>query len=148
MAKNTIRTSTDTLSAGVADLDVFDDLQKRQNAGIDVPISGPDGKSLGFSIRVAGPDSDLQRQAEEDIVNERIERQDGSSMKAADLAEARLRALARVTLGWGEFRRGGAVYPYSYENAVKLYRDLPFIRDQINAKAGSRAAFMKPSVEG
>jgi hypothetical protein len=133
---------------GIADLDMYADLQTRQNEGIDVPIKGPDGSLLGFSIRVAGPDSALAQQAEEDIVNERISREDGSSMNASALAEARLKGLAKVTLGWGEFKRGGAIYSFSYENALKLYRDMPFIRDQINVRAGSRAAFMRPSAEG
>ena len=55
---------TETAVEGPIDLSGFDDMVQRQEDGILVPIKGPDGRSsLGFSIKVAGPDSEKAQEA-------------------------------------------------------------------------------------
>lgn len=130
------------------DLAQFDDLQKKQEAGIDVEINGPDGKPLGFSIKIAGPDSERQRKASEEIMDERLLSDSAAPANAADLTRARVQGLAKSTISWTPFKLDGGEYAYSEENAQKLYVRFPWLREQVEAKAGRRAAFMKPSDEG
>lgn len=127
------------------DLADFDALQASQEEGIDVAINGPDGKPLGFSIRIAGPDSERQKQASEDIVNERLNSGDASPATASDLMSARIRGLAKSTISWTPFKLDGGEYKYSEDAARRLYLRFPWMREQVEAKAGKRAAFLKPS---
>jgi hypothetical protein len=43
------------------DLSRFDALQVAQEAGLEVEIKDPNGKKMGITIRIAGPDSTRQR---------------------------------------------------------------------------------------
>lgn len=50
------------------DLASLDAAIKKQDEGIDIDIKGLDGKSpLGFSIKVAGPDSERAAKAHDEI---------------------------------------------------------------------------------
>jgi len=128
------------------DLSSVDAAVKRQEEGILVPILNMDGKtSLGFSIRIAGPDSAKAKAAQEELADELIERGSTERLKASEIGARGVRYLAKVTLGWEpQVKLDGAVLPFSEANALKLYQRFNFIREQIDVKAGQRADFLKP----
>ena len=127
------------------DLSSFDGMVQRQEEGILVPIMGPDGKSpLGFSIRVAGPDSARAREAQEELADELIEQEVATRLAARDMADRGFKYLSKVTLGWEpSIKLDGAELAYSEENAEKLYRRFNFVKEQVDRAAGSRARFTK-----
>jgi len=131
--------------AGGLDLSRFDAMQVAQEEGLDVEIRGPDGKKLGFSIKIAGPDSVRQRQAIEKMASERLEANDPTPLSAAELFDRQTRGLAIATISWSEFKLDGEVYKLTEENAYKLYTRFPFIRDQVADRAGRRSAFFASS---
>jgi hypothetical protein len=149
---------TETAAEGPIDLSGFDDMVQRQEEGILVPIKGPDGRSsLGFSIKVAGPDSEKAQEALDAIQAELVEQASLESASARDIAQRRLRYFAKVTLDFVPDKRtdgtvpdvaiklDGAPLPFSEENAAKLYQRFRFIYQQVQTKADTRAAFLTSS---
>jgi len=127
------------------DLASFDEMVQRQEEGISVPIMGPDGKSpLGFSIRVAGPDSSRAKEAQEDLADELIASENLTRLQAREVAERGLRFLAKVTLGWEPaIILDKQELAFSEENAIKLYTRYNFIKEQVDRAAGNRTRFTK-----
>src|SRR5262245_41152977 len=130
------------------DLARFDAMQTAQEAGLDVEIKGTDNKKLGFTIRVAGPDSTRQRKAIEKMAQERMDADDPTPLTPQELYDRQTRALAVSTISWTPFKLDGAIYELSEENAYKLYNRFPFIRDQVAERAGRRSAFFGSSNSG
>lgn len=126
------------------DLSSMDEAVKRQDQGIDVPINGMDGKSLGFTIKVAGPDSERAIKAQEELADELIEAGNNERLKAREAARRGVRYLAKITMGWDPaVVVDGKELAYSEENAEKLYTRFRFIREQVDRAAGNRKAFTK-----
>lgn len=130
------------------DLASLDALTAAQEDGIDVPIEHPvSGDPLGITIRVAGPDSQRQRKAYRRMLDARM--RSGKRRIEPEEAEGEtLLYLARTLIGW-TFSSGvtidGEVPEFSVDAAVSLFRRFPFIREQIDAAAASRAGFSKTS---
>jgi hypothetical protein len=127
------------------DLAQFDAAVAKQEEGILVPILGMDGKtSLGFSIRVAGPDSKRAKDAQEELADELIESENLTRLQAREVADRGYRYLAKVTMGWEPaIVLDGQEMAYSEENAEKLYRRFNFIKEQVDRAAGNRTRFTK-----
>lgn len=138
------------------DLAQFDAAVQRQEDGILVPIYGMDGKTrLGFSIRVAGPDSTRSTEALDAIQQELVEEASLETAKPSDNANRRLRYFAKVTMDFVPDQRADGTtpevaivldkepLPFSEANAEKLYQRFRFIYQQVAAKADTRAAFLK-----
>ena len=123
------------------DLSRYDGLQEAQEAGVDVDIRDPNGKKLGITIKVAGPDSLRQRKAIEKMAADRLASDDPSPLSPAELFDRQTRGLAVATISWNEFKLDGGIYELNEENAYKLYQRFPFIRDQVAERAGRRSAF-------
>ncbi|WP_018900423.1 hypothetical protein [Rhizobium sp. 2MFCol3.1] len=133
-----------TENTGAVDLSTLDKAVQAQNDGIDVDIKGLDGKTpLGFSIKVAGPDSDRQRKAVDDLTDEYLDREDASHTTAAELDRRALQVLARSIISWTPIKLDGQDLECTEENAVKLFTRFRFIREQVEKKAGKRASFAK-----
>ncbi|MGX1096513.1 hypothetical protein [Amorphus sp. MBR-141] len=130
-------------STGALDLGSFDDAVKRQDKGIPVPILSMDGKSeIGLTITVAGPDSERARSAQEAMADELIDRGTNDRPKAKEAVERSLRYLAKITIGWTpSVKLDDKEMGYSEANAAKLYKRLPFIREQVDRAAGDRSRF-------
>ncbi len=137
---NDVTKNTDT-AVELPDLAIFDGMQKAQEDGLDVEIRGPDNKKLGFSIRIAGPDSIRQRRAVEKMAAERMASDDPTPLSPQDLYDRQTRGLASSTISWTPFKMDGGVYELTEENAYKLYTRFAFIRDQVAERAGRRSAF-------
>jgi len=132
-------------TSDTVDLAQFDEMQRRQEDGIDVKILSADGrKPLGFTIKVAGPDSERAMQAREQMADEMVNEADNSIAGLRQRAQYAIKYLGKVTMGWGpRVVVGGEELAYSEENATKLYQRFPFIRDQVDAASSSRARFLK-----
>lgn len=129
----------------INDLSAFDGLKEAQEAGIDVEIKDPSNQPIGISIKVAGPDSERQRKAIKSLTNERLNNEDASTATADDLEVNTLKILAGSVISWTPIVLDGADLPCTEENAVRLFTRFPFIREQVEKKAGKRAGFMKRS---
>lgn len=127
------------------DLDQFSGLVASQEQGFALAIKGPDGIiDLGLTITVAGPDSERQRKARQKQINRRIAKRNPGPMTAEELAETEIEMLSEVTVSWEpNIKVGGKELACSVENAATLYRAYPFIAEQVNLAAGSRADFLK-----
>lgn len=135
------------------DLAAFDGLAVAQEQGIDVEIKGPDGKKLGadgFVIKVAGPDSSRFNTAIETLRQEREANEDLSDeaeLSREEIDQNSIRILARCTISWTSIVLDGAALECSEANAIKLYARFPFIRQQVERRAGSRKSFMPRSAK-
>jgi hypothetical protein len=68
---------------------------------------------------------------------------------AAEMAqiqeEAGAQLLATVTIGWKGLKLGGGEYEYSHDNAIKLYTEYTWIKDQVDRFIADRKNFIKSS---
>lgn len=142
MAKTSDQTQVED---NIPDLGAFDELNKRQEDGIDVPIKGPDGRDLGFSIRIAGPDSQVQKRAVDTLTEERLKREDSGPLTADEIRLRQMRGVALSCMGWTPFKLDGKVLPFNEKNAMLLFARHPFIYEQVEARGGRRASFLPPS---
>lgn len=127
------------------DLSQFDTLSAAQEQGIDVEILDPAGKPIGVSIKMAGPDSERAKKAQRRITNARLARRNLKPLTAEEIEEEVMASLGDMTISWSPITLDGADLPCTPDNAAKLYRRFPFIRDQVNEAAGDRAGFLQPS---
>src|SRR5690606_31293270 len=131
---------TQTKSTAQIDLAAFDGLAEAQEEGIEVAILHPGtGEDLGIVIRVAGPDSARQRQAREQQVDRRLRKRSAKPLSAGELADAARRTLAAAVIGWNRVVIDGKEIPFSTEAAVALFQRFPWIQEQVDQAAGSRA---------
>lgn len=126
------------------DLAQYDGMQKSQEDGVDVPIVDPHGRRI-MTMKIAGPDSQRQKDAVERLVQERIDAGETAPLDRFQREERQVRGLAMSVIGWSRFVLDGREYTYSVENAQRLFQRFPFIREQAEAVAGSRASFLKLS---
>lgn len=134
-------TTTEVNGVELEDLSRFDTLQQNQEMGLDIEIRDPNGKKLGFVIRVAGPDSTRQRTAIEKMAADRLASEDPTPLTPAQLYDRQTRGLAIATLSWTAFKLDGGIYELTENSAYALYNRFPFIRDQVSERAGRRSAF-------
>jgi hypothetical protein len=132
-----------------ADLAELDPVVQQQEEGILVPIMNMDGRSpLGFSVRVAGPDSERAARERENWQTALMARGTVEALTPAERAEFSLNYLVGVTIGWGEGDRiqlDGNILEPTPENFRKLYVRFRFIREQIDLSAGNREDFLAAS---
>jgi len=130
------------------DLSRFDDLQARQEEGLQVEIKGPDLRTkLGVTITVTGPDSKRVRAALHDMQQQRLDAEDTAPLLAAEIDANERRIMAKATLSWlpPKLKFGGKEYECSEAAAFDLYMRYPFIFDQVRQRAGRRTSFTKRS---
>lgn len=119
----------------------------------DMPVKNPkngkpmmDGK-LAVVIKLAGRDSEIYRKVSRELANKRAEaiRAAGADAQPTDddLENEALDLLSALTLGWVGIAANGEPYPFSQENARKLYERLPWLREEVDRFVGNRANFMK-----
>ena len=131
------------------DLGQFDAAIEAMETGIDLPIVGMDGKPLGLTIRIAGPDSARAQAAREALHQEAVESERMTPLSAAETTAQGTRFLAKLTMGWSPKVKvdgeGGEELDYSEANAIRVYEKYRFIRQQVDNAAGSRAGFFLAS---
>lgn len=131
------------------DLAELDQFVQAQEDGMLIPIFHMDkATSLGFSIRVAGPDSDRAAEAKQKMHDDLIARNNLEPLTPSERVAQANRYLARITMGWEpQIRMDGKDLEYNEENAFALYSRFRFIKEQVDNKAGLRDRFLSLSVE-
>lgn len=111
---------------------------------IEHPVTGDEIK--GMTVTVCGMDSEryqeMKRRKMQNALDEKANRKP-KKLNAKDLAEAGMRDLAELTLGWTGFEFGKEDYPFTTDNAFKLYTNPSFkwLVDQIDEFVSDRANF-------
>ena len=126
----------------LAELD--QDLQV-QEQGIPIEIKSLDGESpLGFSILVAGPDSERAALAREAMQQELVARGTTDPLTPTESFDSTTRYLARVSIQFlGRAVLDKKPLEDTYEDFLRLYRRMRFIRDQVNRGSGRSSFFSK-----
>lgn len=117
------------------------------NDGADLEVVNPyTGKAVGITIRLLGPDSDLVqrlRRERQEQTYAAVRRPGGKPMDPEAVEKANLEFLSRITLGWSGFAENGTPVVFSQDEAYRIYRRYPFIREQVERFIGDRAHFRK-----
>ena len=132
----------------LANLDVKAAADEGATLHLEHPTTGEllfadDEKKKPMTIKLVGTDSQiyndiLQRRARKQVNKRRPDK--------IDVAEARRKGtelLARCTLSWNNILNGGKNTKHSYEAAVKLYEEFPWIREQVDRFVGDRSNFLQ-----
>lgn len=111
------------------------------------PIKSQDGSPV--TITIACKDSDQFRRVLREQTDRRLKRTlDTHQRPSADEIEAEaIELLAGCTIGWSGLQNKGKEFPFSLDNARSLYRELPWLRDQVDAFVSDRANFLKASAK-
>src|SRR5690349_531358 len=110
------------------------DTRKGAEQGFELTLTHPQtGADLPGRIRLLGQDSAAWQDKLRELVQRRVARLARNKKNVASMEELdadTIEQLAAVTQGWSGIAFGGADYPFSAENARKLYSDYPWIREQ------------------
>lgn len=94
-----------------------------------------------ISITLAGGDSERARKARNAAHNRRLQRMN-KKLTAESLEAEGLDVLVACTLGWQNIHFEGEDLAFSPDNARKLYKAVPWIREQVDAFIVDRANFL------
>lgn len=132
----------------MVDLSYFEDMQRIQEEGRFMPILDALGDLTDIQVKIAGPDSTVQRAALYEVQailrNETAPGFDGLPKSTRDDEGYRdldiLRYSAAV-LDWKNIEEGGKPYPCNRDNAKSLMQRFPNFFEQVRLYATSRVLF-------
>ena len=104
--------------------------------GAEMQVIGEDGVALDCYITVAGIDSRVWRKASLDG-SRKLFKGDGDAIDISD------ESIARATLGWRGFESDGIEIAFSIENALSLYKNAPYISEQVDKFIANRSNFTR-----
>jgi hypothetical protein len=139
--------STEENKKPVFDLSAIDTV-KDANQGAEVELYHPtNGQDLGIRVRVLGKDSDKFRQVHAAQGRKRTAKLQKTGFRggvsAADIEQEGIELLANCTIGWSGMVMGGKEVPFSTDNAIAIYTQYPWIKEQIDSAIADRALFTK-----
>ena len=100
-----------------------------------------DDQGNPWALLLAGADSHVYRKAREDIKTARAARGRSGDLSQAELDEDFIALLTRATLGWKNLTDGGQPYPFTPENAKRLYA-MPWVREQAGLFGMNRSNYL------
>lgn len=106
--------------------------------GAEMQVETPEGKKLDCFIMLPGVDSAKWRGISRRMERETILAKDD---EAKDAIEAK--GLADAALDWRGFTQDGKELPFSNEALFDLFKNAPYIKDQVNYFIGTRKNFTK-----
>jgi len=144
-------------------IDIGDiDTVKGSNEGFDVELYHPGTNAdIGIIITVLGKDSDEFQKITRQQNKKRMDRMSKNGFRSGKVAPPsqdeidsdNLDMLAGCTTGWkvidddgvelGTMLLDGDEVPFSTENAKKIYKRFPWIKEQVDTAIGDRANFIK-----
>jgi hypothetical protein len=107
------------------------------------PILKADGTEM--SITVYAPHSKVYKDALHEQTNRRLQKAQKTkkfSMTSEEVEQSSLEVLARVTKEW-DIVLGGKTPKLDIQSATELYRDYPWIKDQVEEAVNDNASFLK-----
>jgi hypothetical protein len=122
------------------------DVASASEAGSELTVQHPTKNTpTDIKIRMVGPDSKRMRDADRDITDQITKDAAEKKLTSDDAMFERLAAkrAAAITMGWDGVEWNGVAFPFSVENAVKLYTEHRWIRTQVENFAGQRGNFFK-----
>lgn len=125
------------------DLNSLSGLSDAQEAGYEVEILHPKtGEPVGIMVKVSGPDSVKQKAGRSAVVEDRIAKKVRKVTPARAEHEANT-LVAHSIISWSGVVNAGNAIDYSVANAIKLFEQHTWLREQIQAAADDRANFIK-----
>lgn len=123
------------------------DTAKGGEAGYELELKAPDGRTLPGRLKIRGYDSASYHQKLEDQNRLRFARGEMGKRPTVEELEADTLELAAVLIvGWTcPFSLEGKPLEYSSQNAALLMRRFRWIREQVDRAAGARANFLPGS---
>lgn len=110
--------------------------------GAEMQIRAPNGKYIDAYIKLIGVDSKTYRnvikEAQTALALARI---DKSKVVEAELTEYNL--YAKTVLGWRGLQNGDEDFDFTPERCVELFKEAPYILDQVKRFQENRANFTK-----
>lgn len=106
--------------------------------GAELQVKDQSGKPMDCYIKVVGTDSTRWRS----IVRDKMR-----SLVADDDITDSATLLAKATIGWRGFEENGKPYDFTEDRAAELYRNAPYISDQVDRFIANRANFMNDSAK-
>lgn len=139
-------------------LEDFDTTQLSEE-GVDMELLDPNGdpifqdeeKTKPVTIRVLGRDSEQFMRTQRRQIERRLQRQRGQRMRQIpieELVEEQSELLAAVTVNWSGIEEKSASVPFNPANVRRIYKNYPWIREQVDNFIGDRANFMKSASNG
>ena len=122
------------------------------NAGADVEIHHPvTNAALGMTIRVLGRDSDTFKEHTRSVLNARLRREAMATKRGKDVGartieeieQENMDLLVVCTMGWTNVQLSGKELAFDEANVRKVYKDYPWIYDQVNEAIGTLENFLK-----
>jgi|NOAtaT_7_FD_contig_21_10434865_length_601_multi_5_in_0_out_0_2 hypothetical protein len=107
------------------------------------PICKEDGTEM--SITVYAPHSKVYKEALHEQTNRRIQKAQKTkkfTLTSEDAEQSSLEVLARVTKEW-DIVVGGKTPKMDFQTAMDLYREYPWIKEQIEEAINDTASFLK-----
>lgn len=125
--------------------------QQCAEAGGELIVVDPLGRETDWKINLMGADSDSYMET-----FRKIQRRQGKELERAkkyrvqspeQMLEDGIELLVAVTTGWNDkvSLAAGQTFPFSKDNARRLYRERPDIREQADAYITDRANFLQNS---
>ena len=115
------------------------------------PVNGEpiidDTTGQPWTITLAGQDSERFRKATQANTNRRLSMRRGrpGQITAQELDNEALELLVACTLSWSGITLELQPLAFEPNNVRKVYRDFPWVREQVDAFIGDRANFSTPS---
>lgn len=141
------------------DLKEFDALTKAQEEGIEVDITHPKThERIGITFRVAGVDSTRMRKARRAVTEARLKSGKLTGISAEQLEQEGLDYIVAACMSWKwdpavpavdgkpaipATTLDGVVPEFNEKNVRALLTRFPFMKEQLDLVAGSRAGFME-----
>ena len=109
-------------------------------------------EELDVKITVVGMDSEVYRKTSHHQRSRRLKsiRPNGKSsgINMEELEADGIELLAACTTGWKNMSYRGSELPFSKENAVMVYKEQAWVREQVDEAIGDRANFSGESSKG
>lgn len=119
------------------------DITSPANEGVWMDIEHPiTGEVLDIKIKVAGIDSNIYRKKLREQQNKRI-RKGFKNITAEELEAEAIELLVACTLDWKGVEYEGQELECNPENIRKIYKEFPWIREQVDLFINDRANFLK-----
>ena len=100
------------------------------------------GETLDIRIKLAGIDSKTYREAARKQINKRLKK-GLRKISIEDTEQEEIELLAACTLDWENVEYEGNVLECNPENVKFVYKEFPWIREQVDAFIADRGNYLK-----